>query len=204
MPFNINTFLSKGLVYGGARNCNFNVFVTPPANIGIDAASVQKFTFACSGAELPPMVINPIEVPYFGRTVKVAGQQHFANWTVQVQNDEDFAVRAMFELWSNGINRLEANVRDPALIDENYKATLTVNQYAKDGSIIRAYTIVDAWPMTIGPIALDWAAGNSIEVFPVEFAYDYWLPAVEVAPNYNAGGVNQYGDQTDVDGPQGP
>jgi hypothetical protein len=118
-------------------------------------------------------------------------------------NDEDFAVRALFEKWSNALNRMVSNVRDPSIATENYKVDLDVVQYAKDGATIRAYQLIGAWPTGIGPIGLNWESGNAIEEFSVNFAYDYWVPAVEVSDK-KAGGVNLYGGSVNVDGINGP
>lgn len=203
MPFNIAAFKSNGLVYGGARPSNFNVFLSVPAGIGIDLVSVDKFRFVCRAAELPESTISSIDIPYFGRKVKVAGERTFADWSVTVMNDEDFAVRAMFEAWSNAINRMVANVRDPAIAQEQYKADLEIIQYSVDGSDIRSYLLVGAFPTAVSGIGVDWNTSNSIEEFTVAFAYDYWVPVVE-ASDKKAGGVNLYGPTAVIDGPNGP
>lgn len=203
MPFNIAAFKSNGLVYGGARPSLFNVYLSPPAGIGIDNVSAQKFTFVCRTAELPEMSVSNIEIPYFGRKIKVAGERSFADWSVTVMNDEDFAVRAMFEAWNNAINRLVSNVRDPNLGAEQYKTDLEIIQYGKDGSSLRSYQLIGAFPTQLGAISLGWDSANNIEEFTVNFSYDYWIPNQE-ASDKKAGGVNQYGPQTAVDGPAGP
>lgn len=203
MPFNINAFKSNGLVYGGARPSQFMVFMSVPASLGIDSVSVDKFRFVCKAAELPESSLSPIEVPYFGRKIKVAGDRTFSDWSVTVMNDEDFSVRAMFEAWSNAINRHVSNVRDTALSVEQYKVDLEVVQYGKEGDEIRSYKMVGAFPTVISPISLNWESVNSIEEFTVSFSYDYWEPVVE-ASDKKAGGVNAYGGQTNVDGVNGP
>lgn len=203
MPFNIAAFKTNGLVYGGARPSLFNVYLSVPTGIGIDNVSVQKFTFVCRTAELPEMNVSNIEIPYFGRKIKVAGERSFADWSVTVMNDEDFSVRSMFETWNNAINRLVSNVRDPNLNAEQYKTDMEVIQYGKDGTLLRSYMLIGAWPAQLGAISLGWDSGNAVEEFTVNFCYDYWVPNVE-ASDKKAGGVNQYGTSTIVDGPLGP
>jgi len=202
MPFNISSFKENGLVYGGARPSLFNVFMSVPAGIGIDNVSVDKFRFVCRTAELPPSNVGSIDIPYFGRRIKVAGERNFADWGVSVMNDEDFSVRAMFEAWSNAINRMVANVRDPNVSTEQYKVDLEVFQYAKDGSTIRSYQLIGAFPTQIGAIGLNWESQNAIEEFGVNFSYDYWVPLIE-SSDKKAGGVNTYGALTTQDGPNG-
>lgn len=203
MPFNISAFKSNGLVYGGARPSLFSVFMSVPGGLGIDNVSVDKFRFVCKTAELPESTVSSIEVPYFGRKIKVAGERSFADWGVTVLNDEDFSVRSLFESWSNALNRHVSNVRDPNVSAEQYKVDLEVIQYGKEGDIIRSYLLVGAFPTQIGSIGLNWESANAIEEFSVNFSYDYWVPVVE-ASDKKAGGVNTYGALTDADGPLGP
>jgi hypothetical protein len=203
MPFNIDAFKSNGLVYGGARPSLFQVRLSVPQNITIDNVSVNKFSFLCKTAELPESTVSQIEIPYFGRRIKVAGERSFADWSVSVLNDEDFSVRSMFETWSNALNRLVSNVRDPGVSQEEYKVDLEVIQYGKDGTEIRSYKLVGAFPTSIGSIGLNWDSANAVEEFNVTFAYDYWIPEIE-SSDKKAGGVNVYGNLTQVDGPAGP
>lgn len=203
MPFNISTFKSNGLVYGGARPSLFNIFLSVPAGIGIDNVSVDKFRFVCRSAQLPESIVSSIDVPYFGRKIKVAGERTFQDWQVTVMNDEDFSVRAMFETWSNAMNRLVSNVRDPNISAEQYKADMDIIQYGKDGSELRSYKLVGAFPTNISAIALGWDSVNAIEEFTVDFSYDYWIPVKE-SSDKKAGGVNAYGASTTQDGVMGP
>jgi hypothetical protein len=188
MAFNISTFKTRGLQFGGARPTLFEVFLTPPTGIGFDSGSLDKFRFTCQAAQLPASTVASVDVGYFGRKIKVAGDRTFTDWQVTVMNDEDFLVRSMFEKWQNALNRLEANVRDPAVSFDSpenaYKAALNVTQYSKGGDGIRQYTFVGAFPTNIDAITLNWDQQNQIETFGVTFAYDYWLPTLETNNPY--------------------
>jgi len=173
MAFNINDFKSRGLTKGGVRPSLFQVELNP--NIGEDSATVEKFVFTCRASEVPAATIDQIEVPYFGRKIKLAGDRTFDNWSVTVMNDEDFLVRNMFEDWSNQINQLAGNIK--LLTANSYKATdAIVTQFSKDGSKIRAYQFVGIFPISVSAMGLDWDSTNNIQTFDVTFAYDYWLP----------------------------
>ena len=179
--FNISTFKTRGLTYGGTRPTLFEVYLTPPAGVGADQNSQDKFRFTCRGASLPAATIQAIDIGYFGRKIKVQGDRTFADWQVTVMNDEDFLVRSMFEKWSNALNRMESNIRDPnfAMDENSYKVDMDVIQYGKAGDVLRQYTIIGAFPTTVSEIALDWDTTNQVETFTVSFAYDYWLPTLE-------------------------
>jgi len=103
MAFSVANFRDN-LQFGGARPSLFEVQVTDPG-LGI-GLNVNKFAFSCKAAQLPESTIGVIEVPYFGRTVKVAGDRTFAEWTVTIINDEDFNVYDAHMRWMDRINKM--------------------------------------------------------------------------------------------------
>ena len=66
----------------------------------------RNFNFSVKQAALPSSNITPIEIPFRGRTLKVAGDRTFDTWTITIINDENFRLRTKFEEWMNGINKL--------------------------------------------------------------------------------------------------
>ena len=70
MAFNINEIKSQ-LALGGARPSLFQVTLTNPVN----AAGDLKFPFMCRAAQMPASTLGMIEVPYFGRKIKIAGDR---------------------------------------------------------------------------------------------------------------------------------
>ena len=169
MAFNVNEIRSQ-LTFGGARNSLFQVTITNPANSVADI----KVPFLVRAAQIPPSTLGTIEVPYFGRKIRLAGDRTFGQWTVTVINDEDFLIRNSMEEWSNKINSLQGNVRlfgsaSPLL----YKSAAQVTQYSKTGNPIRTYTFSGIYPSEISPIDVDWNSTDQIEEFTVTFQYDY-------------------------------
>ena len=80
-----------------------------------DTDTLQKSRFLVKAAALPASNINPIEVPFRGRSLKIAGDRTFDTWTITVLNDTDFAIRSAFEKWMNSMNRMEdaTGTQDP-------------------------------------------------------------------------------------------
>jgi len=74
--FNISTFKTRGLTLGGARPALFEVYLAIPDGVAADADSSDKFRFTCRAAQLPAATIGEIEIPYFGRKIKLAGDLH--------------------------------------------------------------------------------------------------------------------------------
>lgn len=170
MGFNVNEIRSQ-LVAGGARNSLFQVVFNNPAN----AAADFKVPFMVKAAQIPEATLGLIEVPYFGRKIKLAGDRVFAPWTATVINDEDFVVRNALEEWSNKINSFQGNLRQfSAASPLLYKATAEVTQFSKTGVPLRTYKFQGIYPESVSTIDLDWNATDSIEEFQVVFQYDWW------------------------------
>ena len=183
MAFNVNEIRSQ-LTLGGARGSLFQVTFTNPANGVADI----KVPFLVRSSQIPESSVGVIEVPYFGRKVKLAGDRTFGDWSVTVINDEDFLIRNAMEEWSNRINSLQTNLRSfgsaaPLL----YKSTAEVTQFSKTGVPIRSYKFNGIFPTTISAIDLNWGDTDAIEEFQVTFQYDWW--EVSGGVTGNAGGA---------------
>ena len=171
MAFNINSFREE-LEFGGARASLFSIELQNP----VDGRGDDKIRFMARATALPTSSVGFSEIPYFGRTIKVAGQRRYDDWLITVINDEDFAVRHALEAWHNSLNSHEPNVRDSGYQrPESYKRDGSVIQYSKAGDILRKYKFVGCFPSDLSAIGLDWAQADVIEEFQVNFKYDYWL-----------------------------
>lgn len=177
MSFNINRFKSEGLREGGARSSHFEVLLTVPTPVLTSETNIQsRARFLIKAAELPPMQIDPVEIPYFGRRIKVHGDRVYPDWTITILNDQDFALKFLFEKWSNKINTIISNRLDVDVAPLSYKTDLEIVQYKSTGVIAAQYKMVGAFPTMIDPIPVDWDATNNIEQFNVTFSYDWWEP----------------------------
>jgi hypothetical protein len=182
MAFNVNDIKAQ-LEFGGARPSLFQVQIINP----IDATGDLKTPFMVRSSQIPEATLGTVLIPYFGRQVKVAGDRTFAPWSVTIMNDEDFLIRNAMETWTNAINSFQGNVRTTGSSSPtDYKSDALVNQYNKQGDLIRQYKFVGIFPTLIAPIALDWEAVDQIQNFEVEFQYDYW--EVSGGTTGNAGG----------------
>jgi hypothetical protein len=184
LAFNLQEFRANGIVDGYARPSLFQVTLAQDltGSLPFDVTMLDRLRFVARGASLPGLNSGIIRVPYMGRTVPIAGEgRDYEDWVVTIFNNEDFALRELFESWSNAINSFESNIRNPAIANENYVLDFNVNQFAKTGEIIRSYKIIDAWPSRISAIDVDWEDANRAEVFQVSFSYAYWLPDEENA-----------------------
>lgn len=172
MSFKVGDIRSN-LALGGARPTLFQVSLSSP----FDAEMGRVAPFMCQATELPASSIGAVEVPYFGRKIRVAGDRTFEPWRVSVMNDEDFKVRHALEEWHNQINSMSGNLNTTgSSAPNNYKTDAEVWQFGKsdDTNPIRIYRMFGIFPTDIGGIELSWNSTNQIEMFNVTFSYDWF------------------------------
>jgi hypothetical protein len=188
----ITDFKSR-LAGGGARPNLFEVsipaFPTAVSNANWTTIS-EDFQFLCKSAALPASNIAPIDVPFRGRILKVAGDRTFDTWTVTIINDENFKLRSAFELWMNSISKLDNNTG--ATNPNSYMTNAVVHQLGRganqgkesklnstvtSGSAIkplRTYQFYGIYPTNVSAIDLSYETSDTIEEYTVEFQVQYW------------------------------
>ena len=189
----LSKFQSK-LQGGGARPNLFEVSIpdlpdaaknsSPKATWGSDEQ--ENFSIMCKAAQLPASTIASIDVPFRGRTLKVAGDRTIENWNITIINDEDFAIRNAMEAWMNAIAKLNNNtgaVNPSSYMTDAYVYQLgrgysqgrfsKANSSSDDGESVtplKSFKFIDIFPVSVSAIDLSYDSGDTIEEFTVEFA----------------------------------
>jgi len=201
----ITAFKSK-LSGGGARPNLFEVEIPSfPEAAGQntwrtgDNQEADTFKFLCKAASLPASQVTPVEIPFRGRILKVAGDRTFETWSTTIINDENFLIRNAFETWMQGIskNSNATGATNPsaymtyALVHQlgrgaDQGRSSTGASAAVDGSAIaplKTYTFFDIFPTTISAIDLSYENTDAIEEYSVEFQVQYWEPGAYTRDN---------------------
>ena len=174
---NVSTFL--GRIGQGVKPNMFMVDVQFPNSLNKTGDDQQLVNVLCKSAALPGSNLGVIEVPFRGRTVKIAGDRTFDTWTATFFNDKDFKLRSFFEEWANQLNTHEGNTA-PLFTPsrDGYMADLFVKQLEKDseaeGSVLRTYKLHHCFPTNVSPIDLAYDSNDQIEEFTVEWQYSFF------------------------------
>jgi|TARA_Y100001970_G_scaffold16786_1_gene18938 hypothetical protein len=180
----ITDFKSK-LTGGGARSNLFEVELSFPSAVSVEGLNdiLNKARFLVKTAALPASNIAPIEIPFRGRVLKIAGDRTFDTWSITVLNDTDFSIRSAFEKWMNFINKVSDNTGSTNA--EDYQADAYVYQLDRSGETLRKYHFFDVFPTQVAPIELSYDSAG-IQEFTVELQVQWW-EAVK-GTGANAGG----------------
>jgi hypothetical protein len=192
------TNFKTALAGGGARPNLFEVSIPsfPSAAGGSTTwattsgtGEADQFKFLCKAAALPASNVAPVDVPFRGRILKVAGERTFDTWTVTVINDENFKIRTAFERWMNGISKLDnatgasspASYMADAYVYQLGRGAGTINSTTNSDSAggtsiepLRTYKFYDIFPTNISQIDLSYDTTDTLEEYTVEFQVQYW------------------------------
>ena len=194
----ITAFKSK-LSGGGARPNLFEVEIPSfPEAAGQntwrtgDNQESDTFKFLCKAAQLPASNISPIDIPFRGRILKVAGDRTYEVWSTTIINDENFLIRDAFEKWIEGMskNSNATGATDPG----SYMTYALVHQLGRGADAgpsstsasssvsgtqitpLKTYTFFDIFPTEISAIDLSYENTDAIEEYTVTFQVQYWEP----------------------------
>lgn len=181
--FNVERFKSA-LTNGGARPNQFAVQLSFPSYVAGGALAVARAPFLVSVAELPGQTVNPAIVQYRGREVKFVGDRVYAPWTITVLNDSEMTIRTAIEQWMNGMEDYAAKFG--RLQPSEYQRDADVFQLDRNGNTLKSYKLVNAFPVDLSPVGLDFGANDQISTFTVTFQYQHFIPS----NNPSAGTVN--------------
>ena len=189
----ISQFKSK-LIGGGVRPNLFEVQVNFPDGVDLGIQNDgggqfdgDRFRFLCKASSLPASNVGNIDIPFRGRTLKVAGDRTVDDWSVTVINDEDFGHRRAFEAWAQNIAQYgdSAGLTDPSSymgqatvyqLGRTAASTQGLNSPAQDSNILAQYKFVDIWPTTVDAVELSYDTGDTIQEFGVTFKVQYYYP----------------------------
>jgi len=191
------------LTGGGARPNLFEVILNFPegakpeakdnqdANKSTGTSFDEKTRFLVKAANLPASNITPIDIPFRGRNLKIAGDRTFDVWTITVINDTDFAIRNAMERWMNGMNNLRNATGDTTPND--YQSDAYVYQLGRNGldrpqqggvidgpsnddaiPVLKGYRFYGVFPTNISAIELSYDQPDTIEEFTVDLQVQWW------------------------------
>ena len=180
---NITQFKSR-LKGGGARANQFKVLLqTFPEGT---AGDISDLSFLCKSTTLPGQTITATVVDFRGRQIKLAGDSRaFEDWSMTVINDTSFSIRNAFEKWMEKINNMATNggVTNPA----EYQTDIIIQQLDRGETVLKTYTLINAFPVSLGEIAVSYDTNDTIEDFTIDFAYEYYTAQKGDAGEFTTG-----------------
>lgn len=132
----------------------------------------RNFEFKCKAATMPSGIIPEVLVSYQNRKIKIAGDREFDAWTITVYNEEGQNTRQTVLDWMNQIANGSLTIEGDT--PDNYKKNAFVKRYNRKGEEVYKQQLFGCFPTNVGEVTLDWEDNNSVEIFEITLAYDYF------------------------------
>ena len=169
MPFNINEFKAKLDGQLLANPAFFRVLFTGSI-VRSDEASL--LAVLCNQAQLPGRSFSTNEYTTHGPIRKIPYQNIFDDVVLSLYCREDMGSFKIFQEWQNYI--VDPGAANEFSYFDDFTSDIIIEQYDSTGKITYACKLIDAYPVMVAPIQLDWGNKDSFSNMQVTMAYRYW------------------------------
>jgi len=159
-----------------------------PGTIPTNASTTANKTFkvTCLTAELPGKAYATTEERTYGPIRKRPYSQFFTDAAFTFMGTRNMPEKKFFDSWMD-------TIQDPDTFDfeyyNNFTTDVTVTQFDVTNKLVYECTLIEAWPLNVGAIALDWGSTNEFPRLTVTMAYRRWKDTKQKGlPGYFDGG----------------
>lgn len=170
MPGSVSNFKSQ-FTTDLARPSRFDVFIAAPSDFGT-GMNISKLSWRCEIAQLPGRHFTTTEQKTYGPYEKFPYHSTYNDIDLTFIIDGDMKIKSFFDSWLDLVN--PTNSWDVAYKDD-YKSLITINQYDITNKLSYSISLMDAFPMSMNQMDLDWANSDGVHKLVVTFAYTYWI-----------------------------
>ena len=206
IPTYINNFISQGLIEQILNLPNVLIAdITQSVNDALgnspseeqsktSNASISRYlALQCEAAELPGKTFATTSAKIYGPVFKIPYQTMYGDTSLTFLCTNQFYERKLFERWMEAIQPSDTNnMRFPKGATSRYLTNIKVIQYDDFIKRIFAVELIDAFPIGIGPQALNWTEDN-FHRLTVQFAYQKYRVVYEGSYDLVAAATEYFG-----------
>lgn len=180
MPFNVSEFAANIGSSGLAKTSTFTLSVFGSI-LGIGMSEVQNaMQYRCDTVSFPGRLVNTSDHFTYGPTQKIGYGQSFDTVEATIMLSENFREKLFFERWQDSVVGFARGTmtKEPGLFDigyyDDYVGTVEILQYDALGDLIYKARLLEAWPVQIADMPVNWA-DDDIQRVTVSFAFRYFV-----------------------------
>lgn len=156
-----------------ARPNRFDVNITVPTVL--DSGASRILTYRCENAQLPSRTFATAEQKTYGPVEKYPYLTTYNDLELTFIVSDDMLEKYIFDSWLESINPSTTNNFS---YKSDYSTIITVNQYNLQNEITYSADFIEAYPISINQLDLDWSA-DGYHKLTVTFAYTRWFNRTE-------------------------
>jgi len=197
VPFNINEFRSEINSQGGPAQPNrFRVLITGGV---LKNSNARAISMLCNQAVIPGRALATTDIRTHGPIRKAPYNTIYDDLQLGIYcTNKNLFPRDLFEEWQNAIiTTMTGRVN----YFDQYVADIEIEQYDDEQNIIYSCKFIDAYPMIVAPLALDWSITNTVHNLNITFAYRKWhMQPTPFSPFGNNLAINSLHPNVDITG----
>lgn len=170
MPGSINTFKSS-FKTDVARPARFDVEIPIPLKLLAYRNSAQRLTMRCEVAELPSKTFETLDRKIYGPVEKQPYLTSFTDIDLTFIVSDDMAEKKIFDAW---MELISPKTTFNQTYKTDYAIPITINQYDVQNRLSYSITLIDAFPISVNQLTLDWSNESSHHKLAVRFAFHTW------------------------------
>lgn len=150
--------------------------------------SRTQLPFLCSAVNIPGLTIDTADnYPYgYGYRTRMPTGQTFPEVTCTFYGDSQLLSKNFFTKWMqsivnfngdaamNGSTKVNNAAPFELYYKDSYQTTINITMFDVKAETIVTYTLHNAFPVTIGDVAVAWENSDQLYTFTVSFSYDFW------------------------------
>lgn len=144
----------------------------------------KTLSFRCENASLPGRSLATTDLKIYGPVEKFPYQTNYDDITLTFIVSDSMTEKLLFSSWLNHINPYSNwNFH----FKKEYCVGIEVTQYDQADNEVMTVVLVDAFPIAVNQLDLDWSNDSSYHKLSVTFAYTYWYTAATANRNHAVG-----------------
>lgn len=153
-----------------AKPSRFKVIVNLPPDLPTNIDS-RTLSMRCENAILPGRTLATSDHRIYGPTEKYPYQTTYEDIALTFICDSNMIEKSAFDAWIEKINPSTGwNFEYKA----NYAMPITIIQYDNGKNEVHKVELIDAFPVSVNQLDLDWSSDAPYHKLSVVFAYHYW------------------------------
>jgi hypothetical protein len=166
-----------------AKPSRFHVIINLPASLGSTIDS-RTLALRCENAVIPGRTIATSDLRIYGPTEKYPYQSSYEDITLTFICDDSMIEKAAFDAWMEKINPQSSWNFE---YKSNYASTITIIQFDNSNNEVHKVNLIDAFPIAVNQLDLDWSSDAPYHKLSVVFAYTYWETQATAQVKHAAG-----------------
>jgi hypothetical protein len=153
-----------------AKPSRFSVKINIPLQLN-GIIDTKTLSLRCENASLPGRTISTSDLRIYGPTEKFPYQTAYSDISLTFIVSGSMIEKTLFDRWLEYINPSTSWNFE---YKKNYVSEIIVTQYDQAQNEMQNVKLIDAFPVGVNQLDLDWSNDSSYHKLTVTFAYTYW------------------------------